>query len=133
MEKRRRRRESHNAVERRRRDTINERINELGTLLPESMLDSTGPNKPNKGVILKKSVEHIRFLQQEMQTYQARIQNLENILRSYQEKQQQQQQHKWCVWKSSCILLVHFINRHYIYLYHPTALSKYVYNPPSST
>lgn len=92
MEKRRRRRESHNAVERRRRDTINERINELGTLLPESMLDSNGPNKPNKGVILKKLVEHIRFLQQEMQTYQARIQDLENILRSYQEKQK-----KWCI------------------------------------
>jgi hypothetical protein len=38
-EKRRRRRESHNAVERRRRDTINEKISELSTLLPTCMLD----------------------------------------------------------------------------------------------
>ena len=42
MEKRRRRRESHNAVERRRRDNINERIAELATLIPESMLDPNG-------------------------------------------------------------------------------------------
>ncbi|WFD30782.1 hypothetical protein MSPP1_001806 [Malassezia sp. CBS 17886] len=38
LEKRRRRRESHNAVERRRRDNINSQITELATLLPESML-----------------------------------------------------------------------------------------------
>lgn len=38
-EKRRRRRESHNAVERRRRDNINEKISELATLIPEVMLD----------------------------------------------------------------------------------------------
>lgn len=38
-EKRRRRRESHNAVERRRRDNINEKITELATLIPECMLD----------------------------------------------------------------------------------------------
>jgi hypothetical protein len=42
VEKRRRRRESHNAVERRRRDNINERIAELATLIPESMLDPSG-------------------------------------------------------------------------------------------
>ena len=41
-EKRRRRRESHNAVERRRRDNINEKIGELATLIPECMLDSGG-------------------------------------------------------------------------------------------
>lgn len=34
-EKRRKRRESHNAVERRRRDNINDRIAELSTMLPE--------------------------------------------------------------------------------------------------
>ena len=38
-EKRRRRRESHNAVERRRRDNINEKISELATLIPECMLE----------------------------------------------------------------------------------------------
>ncbi|EMD00929.1 hypothetical protein BAUCODRAFT_189575 [Baudoinia panamericana UAMH 10762] len=37
--KRRRRRESHNAVERRRRDNINERIQDLGTLLPQHRLE----------------------------------------------------------------------------------------------
>lgn len=37
-DKRRKRRESHNAVERRRRDNINSQITELATLLPENML-----------------------------------------------------------------------------------------------
>jgi hypothetical protein len=46
VEKRRRRRESHNAVERRRRDNINERIAELATLIPESMLDPNGKFPP---------------------------------------------------------------------------------------
>lgn len=41
-EKRRRRRESHNAVERRRRDNINEKISELATLIPECMLEPGG-------------------------------------------------------------------------------------------
>jgi len=38
-EKRRKRRESHNAVERRRRDNINEKIQELALLLPEEWLE----------------------------------------------------------------------------------------------
>ncbi|CAO1614793.1 unnamed protein product [Sympodiomycopsis kandeliae] len=106
-EKRKRRRESHNLVERRRRDAINERIAELASLLPETMLldaiahsQSGGNNskvvkvdmpptasnqqealdalasapadsetlaaaqaRPNKGIILKKSVDYIRILQ----------------------------------------------------------------------
>lgn len=37
--KRRRRRESHNLVERRRRDNINERIHDLGTLVPQHRLE----------------------------------------------------------------------------------------------
>ncbi|KAK3106758.1 hypothetical protein LTR53_018127, partial [Teratosphaeriaceae sp. CCFEE 6253] len=37
--KRRKRRESHNAVERRRRDNINERIHDLGTLVPQHRLE----------------------------------------------------------------------------------------------
>ena len=41
-EKRRRRRESHNAVERRRRDNINEKISELATLIPECLIDPNG-------------------------------------------------------------------------------------------
>jgi hypothetical protein len=60
-EKRRKRRESHNAVERRRRDHINEKISELSVLLPEFAQDST--NKPNKGVVLRRSVDYIRHMQ----------------------------------------------------------------------
>ena len=60
-EKRRKRRESHNAVERRRRDHINEKIQELSSLLPE--FPSDAQNKPNKGVILSRSVDYIRHMQ----------------------------------------------------------------------
>lgn len=97
MEKRRRRRESHNAVERRRRDNINDRIQELCSLLPEAALENAnlGPNnKPNKGAILRKSVDHIRQLHQEVQTYHQRVEDLEKTLQMYRqdsEKQQQQQ------------------------------------------
>lgn len=96
MEKRRRRRESHNAgkdlqrelkchvthclliVERRRRDNINDRIQELGTLLPDAVDD--GVNRMNKGTILRKSVEQIRKLQNDVVQYQQRIRDLEMIL-----------------------------------------------------
>ncbi|KAG0206697.1 hypothetical protein BGX28_001896 [Mortierella sp. GBA30] len=74
-EKRRRRRESHNAVERRRRDNINEKIQELSTLLPDCYVDSA--NKPNKGVILRKSVDYIRHLQQLVASQTNRNQELE--------------------------------------------------------
>ncbi|KAJ2628317.1 Cell morphogenesis protein PAG1, partial [Coemansia sp. RSA 1290] len=90
MEKRRRRRESHNAVERRRRDNINDRIHELYELLPESIIDLSV--KPNKGVILKKSVEYIHQLNQIIQSQSMRIQELESGLSSSVAQQQQQQQ-----------------------------------------
>ncbi|KAG5641887.1 hypothetical protein DXG03_004008, partial [Asterophora parasitica] len=135
-EKRRRRRESHNAVERRRRDNINEKISELATLIPECLLDvgapasgNPAPNanpssptvktptddpaspldtanptrdspdapsavsptpattttqgeglgivKANKGMILRKSVEYIRYLQQLVEAQGARNRALE--------------------------------------------------------
>ncbi|OBZ91119.1 Transcription factor E3 [Choanephora cucurbitarum] len=78
FEKKRRRRESHNAVERRRRDNINERINELATLLPDR--DAV---KSNKGTILRKSVDHIRFLHDKLRHHQQRIQELESTLELY--------------------------------------------------
>lgn len=72
-EKKRRRRESHNAVERRRRDNINEKIKELSELLPEQYLTAAAEssskgnakddNRPHKGTILALSVEYIRKLQ----------------------------------------------------------------------
>jgi len=83
-EKRRKRRESHNAVERRRRDNINEKIQELAMLLPDEWLNDAAKTgsmagmlsgtvsgsiggeedskevKANKGVILRNSVEYIK-------------------------------------------------------------------------
>jgi len=83
-EKRRRRRESHNAVERRRRDNINEKIHELSTLIPEHILNPNngeGPvGKPNKGVILRKSVEYIKHLQSLVEKQEAKNKELEEEL-----------------------------------------------------
>ncbi|KAI0702006.1 helix-loop-helix DNA-binding domain-containing protein [Cytidiella melzeri] len=136
-EKRRRRRESHNAVERRRRDNINEKISELATLIPECLLDpnstmtmpatlssatsedllltasaslaTTNSNAPigsaeggkkeealddkdgegagqvkaNKGMILRKSVDYIRYLQQLVSAQASRNRELEQQLHAY--------------------------------------------------
>ncbi|KAI8391601.1 helix-loop-helix DNA-binding domain-containing protein [Radiomyces spectabilis] len=97
MEKRRRRRESHNAVERRRRENINERIQELGSLLPDSMLEDlqtsanmtngNNNNKPNKGAILRKSVDYIRLMQQDLSGYQQRLHELEKLVEQYRKKE----------------------------------------------
>ncbi|CAH7689665.1 helix-loop-helix DNA-binding domain-domain-containing protein [Phakopsora pachyrhizi] len=120
IEKKRRRRESHNAVERRRRDNINDRISELAQLLPDSVLEttsglrhssgvinvvdepilesspqnqsqqsdsgsnlnvannSTSPSqKPNKGVILAKSVDYIKHLKELLDMHMRRNRDLE--------------------------------------------------------
>ena len=97
-EKRQKRRESHNAVERRRRDNINEKIQELASIIPdEFMTPSTaihGPASPlsaspathhapdgtikhNKGIILRKSVDYIRSLQDVVKESQRRAKRLE--------------------------------------------------------
>ncbi|KAF8580173.1 HLH-domain-containing protein, partial [Ramaria rubella] len=86
-EKRRRRRESHNAVERRRRDNINEKISELATLIPDVPHEdddrerkdaaAAGAVKANKGMILRKSVEYIRYLQQLVNAQASRNRELE--------------------------------------------------------
>ncbi|GAB5588973.1 hypothetical protein Unana1_03873 [Umbelopsis nana] len=81
FEKRKRRRESHNAVERRRREKINERIRVLGSLLPESCLDYHG--KVNKGIVLKATVDYIRELQRDRVNTQWRMQQLEHELAVY--------------------------------------------------
>jgi hypothetical protein len=83
LEKRRKRRESHNAVERRRRDNINDRITELSTIVPDALVvpasesGGIGVGKPNKGWILKKSTEYIRSLQTENKELLQRVANLE--------------------------------------------------------
>ncbi|KAF9395658.1 hypothetical protein BGZ94_006539, partial [Podila epigama] len=61
--------------ERRRRDNINEKIQELSTLLPDCYVDAA--NKPNKGVILRKSVDYIRHLQQLVASQSSRNMELE--------------------------------------------------------
>lgn len=76
-------------VERRRRENINDRIQELGTMLPDTMLEELASsvnvnggnnNKPNKGAILRKSVDHIRILQQEVTNHKLRIYELQRQL-----------------------------------------------------
>ena len=82
-EKRRRRRESHNAVERRRRDNINEKIQELATLLPEyaGLSTDAGAPKPNKGVILRRSVEFLRHIVGVTHRLADRNRELESVLK----------------------------------------------------
>ncbi|KAI8086114.1 uncharacterized protein BX664DRAFT_350535 [Halteromyces radiatus] len=78
FEKKRKRRESHNVVERRRRDNINARIDELSSLLPQPQQRQ----KLNRGVILLNSVNHIRQLHQQVSEQQHRILELEALLRA---------------------------------------------------
>ncbi|KAF3855850.1 hypothetical protein F7725_016573 [Dissostichus mawsoni] len=62
--KERQKKDNHNLIERRRRFNINDRIKELGTLIPKS---SDSEMRWNKGTILKASVDYIRKLQKEQQ------------------------------------------------------------------
>ncbi|XP_040280041.1 transcription factor EB isoform X3 [Bufo bufo] len=58
----RQKKDTHNMIERRRRFNINDRIKELGTLIPKTTdLDT----RWNKGTILKASVEYIKHMQKE--------------------------------------------------------------------
>eukprot|EP00092_Neocalanus_flemingeri_P001673 GFUD01001784.1.p1 GENE.GFUD01001784.1~~GFUD01001784.1.p1 ORF type:complete len:136 (+),score=38.49 GFUD01001784.1:363-770(+) len=60
--------DNHNIIERRRRYTINDRITELGTLLPkqnEQYYEIVRDVRQNKGSILKASVDYIRHLRRE--------------------------------------------------------------------
>ncbi|KAI0987021.1 hypothetical protein GJ496_001765, partial [Pomphorhynchus laevis] len=65
----RQKKDNHNMIERRRRFNINDKIRELCNLLPNSGINcfSEGINNKrlNKGVILKESVEYIKFLKYE--------------------------------------------------------------------
>jgi Helix-loop-helix DNA-binding domain len=97
-EKRQKRRESHNAVERRRRDNINEKIQELAAIIPDEFMTPAsaihgqssplgaspathhapdGTIKHNKGIILRKSVDYIRSLQDVVKESQRRAKRLE--------------------------------------------------------
>lgn len=68
-------------VERRRRFNINDRIKELGTLLPknnEAYYELVRDVRPNKGTILKSSVDYIKCLKHEI-----------NRLRKFEQKQKE--------------------------------------------
>ncbi|XP_052340298.1 transcription factor E3a isoform X1 [Oncorhynchus keta] len=71
MMKERQKKDNHNQIERRRRFNINDRIKELGALIPKSSDPSPcygdRETRWNKGTILKASVDYIRRLQKEQQ------------------------------------------------------------------
>ncbi|XP_066436545.1 transcription factor E3 isoform X1 [Eleutherodactylus coqui] len=79
--KERQKKDNHNLIERRRRFNINDRIKELGTLIPKS---SDPELRWNKGTILKASVEYIRKLQKDQQ----RVRELEGRQRKLEHMNQ---------------------------------------------
>ncbi|XP_075041635.1 transcription factor E3 [Mixophyes fleayi] len=81
MIKERQKKDNHNLIERRRRFNINDRIKELGTLIPKS---SDPELRWNKGTILKASVEYIRKLQKDQQ----RVRDLEGRQRKLEHMNQ---------------------------------------------
>ncbi|KAG5679465.1 hypothetical protein PVAND_009030 [Polypedilum vanderplanki] len=68
----RQKKDNHNMIERRRRFNINDRIKELGTLLPKTneflfdIIQDLHIRQPNKGTILKSSVDYIKCLKHEV-------------------------------------------------------------------
>ncbi|XP_055383915.1 transcription factor EC, partial [Condylostylus longicornis] len=69
MAKDRQKKDNHNMIERRRRFNINDRIKELGTLLPKTndpYYEVVRDVRPNKGTILKSSVDYIKCLKHEV-------------------------------------------------------------------
>ncbi|KAF6091652.1 transcription factor binding to IGHM enhancer 3 [Phyllostomus discolor] len=96
--KERQKKDNHNLIERRRRFNINDRIKELGTLIPKS---SDPEMRWNKGTILKASVDYIRKLQKEQQRskdLESRQRSLEQANRSLQLRIQ--------VWKEEVVARV---------------------------
>ncbi|KAG5872278.1 hypothetical protein JTB14_034452 [Gonioctena quinquepunctata] len=90
LAKDRQKKDNHNMIERRRRFNINDRIKELGTLLPKNndpYYDIVRDVRPNKGTILKSSVEYIKCLKNEVQRLkqqEARQKQMESMNRRLQ-------------------------------------------------
>lgn len=81
--KERQKKDNHNLIERRRRYNINDRIKELGQLIPKNHGDPD--QRWNKGTILKASVEYIRKLnhrQRRNEATEQRMKKLEQMNRS---------------------------------------------------
>ncbi|KAF8925110.1 hypothetical protein BGZ58_001142 [Dissophora ornata] len=75
LDKIKRRRETHNRVERRRRDCINQLIDELTTLLPKEEDDSL--SKCHRVNILRAAVAHIQNLTRQNENLQSQIEALQ--------------------------------------------------------
>ncbi|KAI9306930.1 hypothetical protein BJ944DRAFT_238313 [Cunninghamella echinulata] len=75
IERLQRRRENHNHVERRRRDTINNIIYELSQVVPHAIWSG---KKPHKGNILKATLDYILTLQEENRIYKEQLNNKSN-------------------------------------------------------
>jgi hypothetical protein len=92
-QKDRQKKDNHNQIERRRRYNINDRIKELGTLLPRSEdskhYDLVKDMKQNKGTILKASVDYLRLLKREntrLSEQEKKYKEMESSYRSLQMK-----------------------------------------------
>eukprot|EP00730_Choanoeca_flexa_P019374 TRINITY_DN9458_c0_g1_i2.p1 TRINITY_DN9458_c0_g1~~TRINITY_DN9458_c0_g1_i2.p1 ORF type:complete len:1116 (+),score=260.92 TRINITY_DN9458_c0_g1_i2:98-3349(+) len=73
-------RNAHNAVERRYRDSINDRIADLKAILPTSW--TTGPKqKTGKAAILHKTAEYLRFLHNQIERLQHEHVRLQELLK----------------------------------------------------
>ncbi|KAL9545688.1 hypothetical protein MBANPS3_007024 [Mucor bainieri] len=59
------RRETHNRVERRRRDNLNTLVNELSDLVPRSSIEKSGGEKCHRAKVLRYAIEYIQTIQQE--------------------------------------------------------------------
>ncbi|KAI8082255.1 hypothetical protein BDF21DRAFT_417453 [Thamnidium elegans] len=59
------RRETHNRVERRRRDNLNTLVNELSDLVPRSCIEKSGGEKCHRAKVLKYAIEYIKTIQGE--------------------------------------------------------------------
>ncbi|CAG9816951.1 unnamed protein product [Phaedon cochleariae] len=90
LAKDRQKKDNHNMIERRRRFNINDRIKELGTLLPKNndpYFEIVRDVRPNKGTILKSSVEYIKCLKNEvlrLKQQEARQKQMDSINRRLQ-------------------------------------------------
>lgn len=88
-EKVRRRKEFHNAVERRRRELIKAKIKELGALAPPSLLNFDGDGKevkPNKGTILKTTIEYMECLRQVLEIQEKKKEQLREKISKLESK-----------------------------------------------
>lgn len=91
-ERLRRKREFHNAVERRRRELIKQKIKELGNIVPPSLLNYDGNGKqvkPNKGIILNKTVEYLEYLLQVLDIQDRKKKQLLTKISELQDKESQ--------------------------------------------